>query len=129
MKNKQVRTRQFRGMFSVIDLGKDNQFCRNLICSKRIKVIETNLSWNIQLWKTGKEVRTRDLGTWCETWWAFQRNMCAKKKWVVDGNLGTPTQLVWNGRGILVLLSVLLAIIFCFVFCVVSLNRVCIPSW
>ena len=55
MKNKQVRTRQFRGMFSVIDLGKDNQFCRNLICSKRIKVIETNLSWNIQLWKLGKK--------------------------------------------------------------------------
>lgn len=44
MKNKQVRTRQVRGMFSVIGLGKGNQFCRNLICSKWIKVIETNLS-------------------------------------------------------------------------------------
>lgn len=55
MKNKQVRTRQVREMFSVIGLGKGNQFCRNLICSKWIKVIETNLSWNIQLRKVGKK--------------------------------------------------------------------------
>ena len=89
---------------------------------KWIKVIETNLNWNNQLCKPEKsEVEIWEHGMKPHELlkgivWGKK-----KKKWEVDWNLGTPTQLVWNGSEILVLLSVMLAISFCFVFSILSL--------